>query len=58
MSEEGDQCKTMNHSYPVIPCRSGYPAEPCLLRLICETNDSTLSENNGFLGNIVHIIFT
>ncbi|KAH8261170.1 hypothetical protein KR044_004163, partial [Drosophila immigrans] len=38
--------------------RSGYPPEACLLRLICETNDSTLGEINGLLGNIVHIIFT
>ncbi|KRF97953.1 uncharacterized protein Dwil_GK26910 [Drosophila willistoni] len=38
--------------------RSGYPAEACLLRMICETNASTLGEVNGFLGNLVHIIFT
>ncbi|KRF97954.1 uncharacterized protein Dwil_GK21471 [Drosophila willistoni] len=38
--------------------RTGYPAEACLLRLICETNASTLGEVNGFLGNLVHIIFT
>ncbi|XP_034107421.1 uncharacterized protein LOC117570085 [Drosophila albomicans] len=38
--------------------RSGYPPEACLLRMICETNDSTLGEINGLLGNIVHIIFT
>ncbi|KAH8370132.1 hypothetical protein KR093_002247 [Drosophila rubida] len=38
--------------------RSGYPPEACLLRLICETNESTLGEINGLLGNVVHIIFT
>nr|NP_001097310.1 uncharacterized protein Dmel_CG34184 [Drosophila melanogaster]ABV53795.1 uncharacterized protein Dmel_CG34184 [Drosophila melanogaster] len=38
--------------------RSGYPAESCLLRLICETNSSTLGEVNGLLGSIVHILFT
>ncbi|XP_017864598.1 PREDICTED: uncharacterized protein LOC108614890 [Drosophila arizonae] len=38
--------------------RSGYPAEACLLRLICETNASTLGEINGLLGNIVHVIFS
>ncbi|XP_030557886.1 uncharacterized protein LOC115760592 [Drosophila novamexicana] len=38
--------------------RSGYPAEACLLRMICETNASTLGEINGFLGSIVHVIFT
>ncbi|KAH8254246.1 hypothetical protein KR032_009080 [Drosophila birchii] len=38
--------------------RSGYPGEPCLLRLICETNASTLGQVNGILGSIVHIIFT
>ncbi|KAH8401134.1 hypothetical protein KR009_003178 [Drosophila setifemur] len=38
--------------------RSGYPAEPCLLRLICETNASTLGQVNGLLGSLVHIIFT
>ncbi|XP_064544223.1 uncharacterized protein LOC135432447 [Drosophila montana] len=38
--------------------RSGYPAEACLLRMICETNASALGEINGFLGNIVHVIFT
>ncbi|KMY93751.1 uncharacterized protein LOC6734469 [Drosophila simulans] len=38
--------------------RSGYPAESCLLRLICETNSSTLGQVNGLLGSIVHILFT
>ncbi|XP_017068821.1 uncharacterized protein LOC108106352 [Drosophila eugracilis] len=38
--------------------RSGYAAKPCLLRLICETNASTLGQVNGLLGNIVHILFT
>ncbi|KRF97952.1 uncharacterized protein Dwil_GK27795 [Drosophila willistoni] len=38
--------------------RSGYPAESCLLRSICETNASTLGTTNGFLGNLVHIIFS
>ncbi|KAH8284726.1 hypothetical protein KR054_000284 [Drosophila jambulina] len=38
--------------------RSGYPGEPCILRLICETNASTLGQVNGLLGSIVHIIFT
>ncbi|XP_022225114.2 uncharacterized protein LOC111075900 [Drosophila obscura] len=38
--------------------RSGYPAEACLLRLICETNASQLGEVNGFLGSLIHIIFT
>ncbi|XP_023172816.2 uncharacterized protein LOC111600770 [Drosophila hydei] len=38
--------------------RSGYPAQACLLRLICETNASTLGEINGLLGNIVHVIFS
>ncbi|KAH8306024.1 hypothetical protein KR018_011190 [Drosophila ironensis] len=38
--------------------RSGFPGEDCLLRLICETNASQLGEVNGFLGSIVHIIFS
>ncbi|KAH8337896.1 hypothetical protein KR067_008935 [Drosophila pandora] len=38
--------------------RTGYPEEPCLLRLICETNASTLGQVNGLLGTLVHIIFT
>ncbi|EDW91012.2 uncharacterized protein LOC6530374 [Drosophila yakuba] len=38
--------------------RTGYPAESCLLRLICETNSSTLGQVNGLLGSIVHILFT
>ncbi|XP_017022244.1 uncharacterized protein [Drosophila kikkawai] len=38
--------------------RTGYPGEPCLLRLICETNASTLGQINGLLGSIVHILFT
>ncbi|EDV56044.2 uncharacterized protein LOC6549556 [Drosophila erecta] len=38
--------------------RLGYPAESCLLRLICETNSSTLGQVNGLLGSIVHILFT
>ncbi|KMY93752.1 uncharacterized protein LOC6734470 [Drosophila simulans] len=38
--------------------RSGFPAEPCLLRLICDTNASQLGEVNGFLGSLVHIIFS
>ncbi|XP_033233843.1 uncharacterized protein [Drosophila pseudoobscura] len=38
--------------------RSGYPAQACLLRMICETNASQLGEVNGFLGSLIHIIFT
>ncbi|KAH8233541.1 hypothetical protein KR026_009564 [Drosophila bipectinata] len=38
--------------------RSGFPGEACLLRLICETNASLLGEVNGFLGSLVHIIFS
>ncbi|XP_030388473.1 uncharacterized protein LOC115634729 [Scaptodrosophila lebanonensis] len=38
--------------------RSGYPGEACLLRTICETNASLLGDINGFLGNLVHIIFS
>ncbi|XP_034653003.1 uncharacterized protein LOC117891584 [Drosophila subobscura] len=38
--------------------RSGYPADACLLRMICETNASQLGEVNGFLGSLIHIIFT
>ncbi|XP_017061499.1 uncharacterized protein LOC108101598 [Drosophila ficusphila] len=38
--------------------RTGYPSESCLLRLICETNASTLGQVNGLLGSIVHIIFS
>ncbi|EDV37545.2 uncharacterized protein Dana_GF13499 [Drosophila ananassae] len=38
--------------------RSGFPGEACLLRLICETNASQLGEVNGFLGSLVHIIFS
>ncbi|KAH8401133.1 hypothetical protein KR009_003172 [Drosophila setifemur] len=38
--------------------RSGFPAEACLLRLICDTNASQLGEVNGFLGSLVHIIFS
>ncbi|XP_017068746.1 uncharacterized protein LOC108106290 isoform X1 [Drosophila eugracilis] len=38
--------------------RSGFPAEACLLRLICDTNASQLGDVNGFLGSLVHIIFS
>ncbi|XP_014102069.2 uncharacterized protein [Bactrocera oleae] len=38
--------------------RSGYNAEHCLLRLICETNSSGLGEVNGVLGTLVHIMFS
>ncbi|XP_055910068.1 uncharacterized protein LOC129944566 [Eupeodes corollae] len=36
----------------------GYNGRSCLLRLICETNASRIGENNGFLGSVIHIIFT
>ncbi|KAH8245875.1 hypothetical protein KR038_009196 [Drosophila bunnanda] len=38
--------------------RSGFPPEACLLRLICDTNASQLGDINGFLGGLVHIIFS
>ncbi|XP_017061295.1 uncharacterized protein LOC108101462 isoform X2 [Drosophila ficusphila] len=38
--------------------RSGFPAEACLLRLICDSNASQLGDVNGFLGSLVHIIFS
>ncbi|XP_073847514.1 uncharacterized protein [Musca autumnalis] len=38
--------------------RSGFEGEPCLLRLICETNSSELGHINGVLGSIIHIMFS
>ncbi|KAH8390323.1 hypothetical protein KR200_011957 [Drosophila serrata] len=38
--------------------RSGFPPEACLLRLICDTNASQLGDINGFLGSLVHVIFS
>ncbi|CAD7013977.1 unnamed protein product [Ceratitis capitata] len=52
---------TRTHFYHILMDkfrRSGYNAEPCLLRLICETNASGLGEVNGVLGSLVHIIFS
>ncbi|XP_054091242.1 uncharacterized protein LOC105221495 isoform X1 [Zeugodacus cucurbitae] len=52
---------TRTHFYHILMDkfkRSGYNAEPCLLRLICETNSSGLGEVNGVLGSLVHIIFS
>lgn len=52
---------TRTHFYHILMdkfTRSGYNAEPCLLRLICETNSSGLGEVNGVLGTLVHIIFS
>ncbi|KAF2894872.1 hypothetical protein ILUMI_11302, partial [Ignelater luminosus] len=36
----------------------GYPGRGCLLRVICEAAASALSEGNGVLGDIVHILLT
>ncbi|XP_054739936.1 uncharacterized protein LOC129245653 [Anastrepha obliqua] len=52
---------TRTHFYYILKDRferSGYSGEPCLLRLICETNSSGLGEVNGVLGTLVHIIFS
>ncbi|XP_011209972.2 uncharacterized protein LOC105230712 [Bactrocera dorsalis] len=52
---------TRTHFYHILMDkfkRSGYNAEPCLLRLICETNSSGLGEVNGVLGTLVHILFS
>ncbi|XP_067629919.1 uncharacterized protein [Eurosta solidaginis] len=52
---------TRTHFYHIIRDkfeRSGYNGEPCLLRMICETNASGLGEVNGVLGTLVHIIFS
>lgn len=38
-------------------CRSGFPGEACLLRLICETNSAQLAEVNGVLGSLMHVLF-
>ncbi|XP_034102007.2 uncharacterized protein LOC117566574 [Drosophila albomicans] len=38
--------------------RSGFAGEPCLLRLICEINAAELSEGNGVLGSLMHVIFS
>ncbi|XP_036343867.1 uncharacterized protein LOC118753112 [Rhagoletis pomonella] len=52
---------TRTHFYHILRDkfeRSGYSGEPCLLRLICETNSSGLGEVNGVLGTLVHIFFS
>ncbi|KRT82073.1 hypothetical protein AMK59_4458, partial [Oryctes borbonicus] len=36
----------------------GYPGHLCLLRAICETGLMSVTEVNGVLGDILHIIFT
>ncbi|XP_022901217.1 uncharacterized protein [Onthophagus taurus] len=36
----------------------GYKGRPCLLRLICETALHSITETNGVLGNIFHVVFT
>ncbi|KRF97951.1 uncharacterized protein Dwil_GK21474 [Drosophila willistoni] len=38
--------------------RSGFPGEPCLLRLICEVSLSELGEFNGVVGSLMHVIFS
>ncbi|XP_068147006.1 uncharacterized protein [Drosophila tropicalis] len=38
--------------------RSGFPGEPCLLRLICEIGLSELGEFNGVLGSLMHVVFS
>ncbi|XP_023301277.2 uncharacterized protein LOC111683438 [Lucilia cuprina] len=52
---------TRTHFYHILIDkfeRSGFEGEPCLLRLICETNASELGEINGVLGNLIHIMFS
>ncbi|KAI4465004.1 hypothetical protein MML48_3g00006210 [Holotrichia oblita] len=36
----------------------GYPGHSCLLRIICETALMSVTESNGVLGDLFHIIFT
>ncbi|KAH8410951.1 hypothetical protein KR222_000827, partial [Zaprionus bogoriensis] len=38
--------------------RSGFPGESCLLRLICEASAAELSEVNGVLGSLMHVLFS
>ncbi|XP_019890267.1 uncharacterized protein LOC101890812 [Musca domestica] len=52
---------TRTHFYRILIDkfeRSGFEGEPCLLRLICETNSSELGYINGVLGSIIHIMFS
>ncbi|XP_053964075.1 uncharacterized protein LOC128867008 [Anastrepha ludens] len=56
-----DSLLTRTHFYHLLRDkfeRIGYSGEPCLLRLICETNSSALGEVNGILGTLLHIIFS
>ncbi|XP_065091656.1 uncharacterized protein LOC135712626 [Ochlerotatus camptorhynchus] len=38
--------------------RSGFDGKKCLLRAICEASETPMTENNGVLGDIVHIILS
>lgn len=38
--------------------RSGFNGKPCILRAICEMAQYKFGNNNGVLGDILHIIFT
>ncbi|XP_055632483.1 uncharacterized protein LOC129772965 [Toxorhynchites rutilus septentrionalis] len=38
--------------------RNGFSGKRCLLRAICEAADTQLYENNGVLGDLVHIILS
>ncbi|XP_061394604.1 uncharacterized protein LOC133330148 [Musca vetustissima] len=52
---------TRTHFYRILIDkfeRSGFEGEPCLLRLICETNSSELGDINGVLGSIMHVMFS
>uniref|UniRef100_A0A1I8NWF6 Uncharacterized protein n=1 Tax=Stomoxys calcitrans TaxID=35570 RepID=A0A1I8NWF6_STOCA len=52
---------TRTHFYHILIDkfqRSGFQGEPCLLRLICETNSSELGDINGVLGSLMHIMFS
>ncbi|XP_075168509.1 uncharacterized protein LOC142240688 [Haematobia irritans] len=52
---------TRTHFYRILIDkfeRSGFEGEPCLLRLICETNSSELGDINGVLGSLIHIMFS
>ncbi|KAL9921576.1 uncharacterized protein ACN427_002541 [Glossina fuscipes fuscipes] len=52
---------TRTHFYQILVDKFtnfGFQGEPCLLRLICETNSSELGNVNGILGNVMHVIFS
>lgn len=44
--------------YGFLPYSAGMDGKPCVLKMICEINAFELSQHNGVLGHLFHVLFS